>query len=109
MIEIRFYTDENVAKAVTLGLRLRGVEVMSAREAGLLGANDAAHMALALAESRVIFTQDDDFLGLSAHGHAHAGIVYAPQGTQIGHIVGGLMEIFHVLAAEEMIGRIEFH
>ena len=55
-----------------------------------------------------VFTQDDDFLALAAVSTAHAGIVYAPQGTLIGQLVRGLMLITEIYAAEEMVGRMEF-
>jgi hypothetical protein len=74
----------------------------------MLGASDVAHMALALQEGRVIFTQDDDFLKLHDQGAAHAGIVYARQQTAIGWIVRGLMLVARVLSAEEMKGHVEF-
>ena len=74
MAKIRFYTDEHVAKAVIRGLRQRGVDVLSVVDADKLGAKDHEHLQFALAERRVIFTQDDDFLQLSAKGHTHAGI-----------------------------------
>ena len=108
MSDIRYYADEHVAKAVVTGLRLRGIDALTVSEAGLLGADDAVHLAFALAQRRVIFTQDDDFLRLAAQRHSHAGIVYAPQQTSVGHIIRGLMLIHHVLSAEEMMGMIEF-
>jgi predicted nuclease of predicted toxin-antitoxin system len=73
--EVRFYLDEHVPFAVSIGLRLRGVDVLTVQEAGLSGASDEAHLALAVAEKRVIFTQDEDFLTLAAQGAAHAGVV----------------------------------
>ena len=108
MSDIRYYADEHVAKAVATGLRLRGVDVLSVQDAGLQGAQDEEHLAFALAQRRVIFTQDDDFLRLAAQGRAHAGIVYASQHTSAGHIIRGLMLIHHVLSAEDMAGAIEF-
>ena len=45
---------------------------------------------------------------LAASGESHAGIVYAPQGTSIGTIVGGLLLIHNVLSAEELVDRIEY-
>ena len=42
MARIRFFTDEQVSKAVAMGLRRRGVEVLTVPEAGTLGASDAA-------------------------------------------------------------------
>ena len=108
MSEIRYYADEHVAKAVVTGLRLRGVDALAVPETGLLGSDDDVHLAFALAQQRVIFTQDDDFLRLAAQGRSHAGIVYAPQQTSVGHIIRGLLLIHHVLSAEEMMGTIEF-
>lgn len=105
---VKFYTDEHVARAVARGLRHRGVDVLTAAEAGLLQAEDAAHLQFASQENRTIFTQDDDFLRLHAAGVEHAGIAYAPQGTSIGNIIRGLMLIYQVLDTEDMRGHVEF-
>jgi predicted nuclease of predicted toxin-antitoxin system len=61
---IRFYMDEHVPTAVTVGLRLRDVNVLTAQEADMLAASDREHLALAVREGRVLFTQDADFLRL---------------------------------------------
>lgn len=74
----------------------------------MLGASDDQHLALAAREGRTIFTQDADFIRLHAAHHPHRGIVYAPQQTPAGSIVRGLMLIYDVLSAEEMIGHVEF-
>ncbi|MEL6771167.1 MAG: DUF5615 family PIN-like protein [Bacteroidota bacterium] len=108
MSAIRYYTDEHVGRAVVEGLRRRGIDVQTVVEAGLLGATDESHLAYALAESRVVFTQDDDFLRLASTGTAHSGIVYARQGTPVGDIVRGLVLIHAVLEPAEMVGHIEF-
>jgi hypothetical protein len=100
--------DEHVPRAVSEGVRRRGVDVLRAQEAGLLEADDERHLALALGEGRVIFTQDADFLRLHTAGRTHAGIVYAPQQTPIGTIVRGLMLIHDVLSPDDMIGHVEF-
>jgi len=105
---VSFYTDEHVAKAVICGLRGRGVDVMTVAEAGLMGASDEEHLARALKDGRVLFTQDDDFLRPHATGLEHAGVAYAPQHTPIGEIIRGLMLIYQVMEAEEMKGAIEF-
>ncbi len=105
---VRLYADEQVSRAVVRGLRQRGVDVLTAAEAGLLGASDEKHLALARTQGRVIFTQDDDFLSLHAAGLAHAGIVYAAQGARVGDIIRGLMLIHDLLEAEAMVGHVEF-
>ena len=85
---IRFHLDQHVASAIARGLELRGTDVSNTHDAGLQDAEDLDHIAFALAEGRVIFTQDDDFLRHHHAGVAHAGIVYSKQGTRsIGDIV----------------------
>jgi predicted nuclease of predicted toxin-antitoxin system len=106
--EVRFYTDEHIARAVVSALRQRGVDVRTTLEAGLLGAADEAHLAFALVEGRVLLTQDADFLALAASGMPHSGIAYAPQITTVGAIVRGAMLIHQLATAEEMAGRVEF-
>ena len=108
MSDVRYYTDEHVAKAVIEGLRRRSVDMMTVPEADMLSASDEEQLAFAFSQGRVIFTQDDDFLKLAALGHEHAGIVYAHQRTPIGAIISGLMLIYSVLSAEEMVGNIEY-
>jgi uncharacterized protein with PIN domain len=105
---IKFYMDEHVPRAVTEGLRRRGVDVLSAQKAGLLEADDERHLASALKEGRVIVTQDVDFLRLHAAGRSHGGIVYAPQQTAIGTIIRGLMLIYDVLTLDDMTDHVEF-
>ncbi len=91
--EVAFYMDEHVHSAVTAGLRARGVDVVTAQEAHMLGAKDTEHLAFAHSQQRVVFTQDADLLRLHAAGFEHSGIVYAPQHTDIGRLVRGLMVI----------------
>ena len=50
MAKVRFYTDEHVSKAVVIGLRQRGADVLTVSEAGLLGASDEEHLRKARAE-----------------------------------------------------------
>lgn len=74
----------------------------------MMGASDEAHLALALREARVLFTQDADFLRLAAANFEHAGIVYASQQTPVGTIIRGLVLIHQILSAEEMRAQVEY-
>lgn len=105
---VKFYTDEHVAKAVARGLRGRGADVLTAVQAGMAGAGDDEHLRRATQETRVLVTQDDDFLRLHAAGEQHAGIAYAPQGTSIGEMIRGLMLVYQVLDPEDMRNHVEF-
>ena len=105
---IRFHLDEHVAHAVADGLRRRGADVTTTTDAGLVGASDPQQLAYALAEGRVFFTEDRDFLALAA-GAEHAGIASCDQSTRtIGQIVRGLELIWEVYEPEEMRNRVEF-
>jgi predicted nuclease of predicted toxin-antitoxin system len=84
-MQIRFHLDENVSNEITQGLRSRGIEVTTAAEAGLLEASDEDHVAFAVSEGRVIFTQDADLIRLAASGIEHMGIVYCRQQTHAHH------------------------
>lgn len=105
---IRFYTDEHVARTVVNGLRLRGIDVRTVHQAGLLGADDEAHLDVARTEGRVIVTQDAGFLRMHARSSTHAGIAFAAQGTPVSRIVRGLLLIHDVLEPGEMQGHVEF-
>jgi uncharacterized protein with PIN domain len=105
---VRYYVDEHVGSAIVRGLRRRGVDVTTVTEAGMRGRSDEAQLAFALQAGRVTFTQDRDFLRMAASGVPHAGVVYAPQGAPIGSIVGGLLLIYNVLSAEEMMDTVEY-
>jgi hypothetical protein len=103
---IKFYTDEHVKTAVVLGLRGKGIDVLTTKEAGMLGGSDEAHLELATRLGRVLFTEDSDFIALHNRGLQHAGIAYA-QRMSIGDIVFGLTLIWEVLEDYEMLGKLE--
>jgi len=106
---IKFHLDENVDHAIAHGLRLRGLDVTTATDANLIAASDPQHIAFALAENRIIFTQDQDFLRHHSTGDEHAGIVYSQQGiSSIGQIVRYLHFLSDCLEPEEMRGLVEF-
>ena len=106
--EIKFYADEHIPRAVVRGLRDRGCDVLTAQEAGLLGASDPEHVRRAASAGRVIVTQDADFLRLHAEGMPHDGIAFAAQGTSVGKMIHALMLIRDILEPADMQGHVEF-
>lgn len=99
---VRFYLDEHVPLAITLGVRRRGGDVQTVQEAGLRGATDDEQLAYAVTTGRVVVTQDTDFLRLHAAGHPHQGIVYASPQLSVG------MLIHELLTAEDMVNHLEY-
>ncbi len=106
---IRFVLDEHVRPAVATGLRLRGIDVVTAGEAGLLGEPDERYIEYGRSEGRVIVTHDDDFLSLHAAGFEHAGIAYVhQQARSMGELVSALILVDACLSPDEARNRIEF-
>jgi len=56
-MSVAFYMDEHVPRAISVGLRLRGVDVLTAQEDGLRNTPDAVLLDRATAIGRVTFTQ----------------------------------------------------
>lgn len=105
---IKFYTDEHIHPAISNALRKRGVNILTAQEANMLGASDEEHLQFATAQGRTILTQDSDFLRLHKKEITHTGIVYAHQRTPMSAIIQGLILVYQVLTEEEMHNHIEF-
>ena len=106
---IRFHLDEHVDPAIAAGLARRGIDVTTTGGAGLLGATDEAQLAFALAELRVVFSQDDDFLRLAASGVHHAGVIYNKQGTKtLGQIIEFLEMVDVCMTENEMMDHVEY-
>ena len=56
-MEIRYHLDESVPSAIANGLRLRGIDVTTAKDAGLLEASDPEHIELAHENQRELATE----------------------------------------------------
>jgi len=61
-MSVHLYMDVHVRRAVTAGLRLRGVNILTAQEDGTGELRDPDLLDRATALGRVLFTQDDDLL-----------------------------------------------
>lgn len=92
---IRFYMDAHIPRAITVGLRVRGIEVLTAQEDGMALSSDSDLLDRASELDRVFFTFDDDLLREAARrwrdGAPFAGIIYAhPLRITVGQCVRDL-------------------
>lgn len=75
--------DHHVPRAITNGLRLRGVDILTAHEDGASELQDPTLLDRAAELDRVLFTQDDDLLvGATQRqrmGRSFCGVIYAHQ------------------------------
>lgn len=80
---VALYMDQHVPRAITAGLRLRRVDVLTAYEDGASTWEDPALLDRASQLRRVLFSQDDDLLAEAARrqaqGQPFAGVIYAHQ------------------------------
>ena len=72
---IPLYMDEHVPRAITIGLRLRGVDVLTVQEDNFSGKSDPVLLDRTAYLKRAIFTHDDDLL-VEASRLRHAGQVF---------------------------------
>ncbi len=80
---VSLYMDHHVPKAITVGLRLRGVDVVTAHEDGADQLDDDELLQRANELGRALFTQDDDLLAEAAkcqrEGIQFSGVIYGHQ------------------------------
>ena len=110
---ISLYMDHHVPRAITIELRLRGVNVMTAYEDGASKFSDSKLLDRATELNRIFFTQDDDLLAEATkrqrEGVAFSGVIYAHQlRVSIGRCVRDLELIAKAGEPEEFLNRIEF-
>ncbi|HEY7152779.1 MAG TPA: DUF5615 family PIN-like protein [Gemmataceae bacterium] len=112
-MSLSLYMDEQVRSAVTRGLRLRGVTVLTAQEDGTDAMDDSDLLDRATALGYVIFTQDVDFMIEAAQrqrtGQPFAGVVYGHQmNVSTGQCVQDLELIAKVYDLVDMMNRVEY-
>ncbi len=110
---IALYMDHHVPRAITTGLRLRGVDVITAREDNAHHLGDPQLLDRAGELGRVLFTQDDDLLTEAARrqreGLAFRGLIYAHQlHVSIGVCIHDLEIIAKAGEPEDLINHIRF-
>lgn len=106
---LRLHLDEHVKRAVAIGLRQRGVDLTTAQEVGLAGADDLEHIGFALGAGSVIATHDADFTRHHAAGVRHAGIVFCHQQKySVGELVHLLFLYHATMTDDEMVGVLEY-
>ena len=112
-MSLALYMDVHVHRAITLGLRLRDVDVITAQEDGHQMAPDAELLDRATSPSRVLFSQDDDLLAEAKHrqveGLPFAGLIYAHQlRVTIGQCVQDMEIIAKASDIGDMVNRVEY-
>lgn len=105
--------DHHVPRAITLGLRLRGIDVLTASEDAASGMDDSTLLDRAGERGQVLFTRDDGLVAEARRrqraGIPFRGIVYAHQlQVSIGRCVQDLEVIAKAGEPEDVVNGIVF-
>jgi predicted nuclease of predicted toxin-antitoxin system len=112
-MSVPLYMDEHAPRAITLGLRLRGIDVLTAQEDDRRNTPDDILLDRATELGRVLFSQDEDLLAEAkrrqAEGIPFSGVVYAHQlRATIGVCVRDLELIARVATPQDLANRVEY-
>lgn len=109
---VGIYMDVHIPRAITNGLRLRKVDVMTAQEDGTITLTDAELLDRATELGRVLFSQDDLLIEANSRlnaGIRFSGVIYSHQlSSPIGRCIDDLEIVAKALEPEEIVNRIEF-
>jgi len=111
-LPLRLYADECVNGRIVIGLRRRGVDIVTSEDQGLISASDSDQMTRAIALGRTLVTCDHDFFtitnDLMTRQAPFPGIFFIQPRATIGEAVRIIAEAAKVLDAPTMESRIEW-
>ena len=112
-MSLRLYFDHHVPRAIAIGVRQLGIDVLTTEADGTADRDDEFLLQRATDLGRVVFTQDRDFLALAAawqrSRREFTGMVYAHQlRVTIGGAIHDLALIALLMSPDDMRNRVEF-
>jgi len=108
-----FYMDVHIPRAITIGLRLRNINVLTTQEDNTTRLEDYSLLKRASSLERILVTFDEDFLSIAnemqRNGESFSGIVYCHiLNITIGQCIKDLELISNIYSSDEMMNRVEF-
>ena len=112
-MSLRLYFDHHVPRAIEVGVRQQGIDVLTTDADGTADRDDEFLLQRATDLGRAVFTQDSDFLALAAAWQQarreFAGLVYAHHlRITIGAASHDLVLIASLIDPDDMRNRVEF-
>jgi hypothetical protein len=110
---LAFYMDVHVPTAVTLGLRRRGLDILTSQEDGTNRFDDDALLARATELGRALLSQDSDLLRIAQERQAaetpFSGVTFAhQQGVSIGQLVEDLYLLATCCPVDELANTVTY-
>jgi hypothetical protein len=112
-VSVGLYMDVHVPAAITRGLLLRNVDVLTAQLDGTTQVDDPALLDRATRLGRVLFSQDEDLLAEAVKrqrsGEFFGGVIYVHQlGITVGRAINDLQILADAGEPEEFKNRVEY-
>lgn len=110
---IAFYMDVHIPKAITVGLRIREVDVLTTQEDGRREADDATLLDRAFELGRVMFSFDADMLREATKHHQEGryfcGVIFAhPTQISVGECIRDLEMIAKIGELNDVINKVSY-
>ncbi len=114
-MQIRLYLDEDAMDGnLVFALRVRGVDVVTALDSGLIRMPDVRHLEYASSHGQTLYSFNvGDYMALHtayvAAGQTHAGLILSQQQRySVGEQMRRLVRLVQMKSAEGMRNRVEF-
>ena len=113
-MKIKFLADENLRRAIVLGLRRRepSANFMQAYEARTAGKDDPTVLQIAAEQNRILVSHDvrtmPDISEISSRGKSSPGVILIPQKLPLSTAIEQLLTIWLASEAEEWVNQIRF-
>ena len=113
-MKIKFLADENLRRAIVLGLRRRepSVSFVQAYEAGAAGKDDLPVLQIAAEQNRILVSHDlktiPQHFGHFIAQQASPGVILIPQKLPLSTAIEQLVLIWLASEAEEWVNQIRF-
>jgi hypothetical protein len=114
-LKVRLYLDEDSMDGdLVRALKARGVDVLSALEAGMVERSDSHHLEYASAQGRILYSFNvGDFHRLHTswltEGRFHSGLVLSKQQQySVGEQMRRLLKLIATRSPEEMRNHVEY-
>lgn len=112
-MSLAFYMDEHIPYPITIGLRIRSVDVLTTQEDGRKNVDDALLLDRATELNRVMVSFDADMLREATHrqesGIPFSGVIFAhPTQISIGECIRDIEIIAKAGEPNDLANRIEY-
>lgn len=108
---LRYFFDEHVKEPIADQLKRRGIDVLTAKDAGRANQEipDDEQLAFAVSQGRVLVTADRDFTTLAYTCTPHEGVILLQREVAIGRYVEYLEAVALIVDPDEIRDQLVYY